>query len=113
MAVRVYCVDPSALLNQIKLRLREGGIDTWEVDSDGDFTHSPPQWKNKAWFRPRIEAGRIVFRILAPKATQISRSVYGVYHGRLIEMLVTHFDASFSTAEATALAVSGVDIVVG
>jgi hypothetical protein len=113
MSVRVHCNDPSALLNQINQKVREGSIDTWTIDSDGDFTHSPAQWKNKAWFRPRIETGQILFRIIPAKGTRITKAVYGVFHGRFIEMLISHFDEDFSVVTATALAVTGTDVVVG
>jgi len=33
----------------------------------------------------------------------LTRMVYGFYHGHFIEMLLTHFDGAFSTANATAL----------
>jgi len=107
MAVRVFCNDPSGLLRKVKASIRDGAIDTWSVDSDGDFTHTPEQWKNRAWFRPAIFDDKLVFNILGPRSTPISKTVYGVYHGRLIEMLVTHFDDQFSRASATALASSG------
>lgn len=31
------------------------------------------------------------------------KEIYGIYHGRFIEMLLSHFDDSFSNASATAL----------
>jgi hypothetical protein len=107
MAVRVFSENPRDLLAAVKASIRDGSIDTWSVDADGDFTHTPDQWKNRAWFRPVISEEKIVFNILAPKSKPISRSVYGVYHGRLIEMLLVHFDQEFSRASATALPVSG------
>ncbi|ERJ35113.1 hypothetical protein L810_2257 [Burkholderia sp. AU4i] len=32
----------------------------------------------------------------------MTKVVYGVYHGRFLEMLLAHFDHSFSNATATA-----------
>jgi hypothetical protein len=32
----------------------------------------------------------------------MTKTIYGVYHGRFIEMLLTHFDNEFSAASATA-----------
>jgi hypothetical protein len=107
MAVRVFCRNPNELLGKIKASAQSGSLETWTVDSDGDFTHSPAQWKNSAWLRPRIEDDRIVFNILAPTGTRMDRTVYAVYHGRFIEMLLGHFDLEFNRATATALPVSG------
>jgi hypothetical protein len=107
MAVNVQCSEPQELLNGIRKAIRDGSIETWLVDSDGDFTHAPTQWKHKAWFRPRVTDDRLIFNILAPRGTDMTRTVYGVYHGRLIEMLLTHFDLKFARACATALATTG------
>ena len=107
MSVRVFCKSPGALLNSIKARISDGSIETWSVDSDGDFTHSPEQWRNKAWLRPALFADRVVFRIIPPKGTSISKAVYAVFHGRFIEMLLRHFDLEFERATATALPADG------
>jgi hypothetical protein len=40
----------------------------------------------------------------------MTKVIYGVYHGRFIEMLLTHFDDSFTSATATAQKESNVDI---
>lgn len=107
MAVNVLGSEPQELLTAIRKAIRAGSIVTWLVDSDGDFTHAPEQWKHKAWFRARVTEDRIIFNILAPRNTDMTRAVYAVYHGRLIEMLLTHFDLKFTRAFATALATSG------
>ena len=110
MAVRVQCSDPEALLNRIRRAIREGAIETWSLDSDGDLTHSAEQWRNKAWFRPKISEELLTFNILTRRGKRMSRTIYGVYHGRLVEMLLVHFDEAFTRATATALPVSG-DVV--
>jgi len=110
MAVIVITETPGALLRSMKEAMRNGNVDTWSVDSDGDFTHTPAQWNKKAWFRPAVEEGRLVCRILTPQGQTMSRVVYGIYHGRFIEMLLTHFDTMFEDARATALAQLG-DVV--
>jgi hypothetical protein len=107
MAIVVTTSKPGTLLADIRGAIDAGAIDTWAYDKDGDFTHSPDQWKNQAWFRPVVQAERLVFRIIPPKSTHISRTVYGVYHGRFIEMLLSHFDLSFSRAVASALPEQG------
>ena len=107
MAVRVFCSDPSGLLNLIKAAIRKGTVETWSLDDDGDFTHNPPQWRYKAWLRPKIEADKLTLHILGRKGPRMSGVTYGVYHGRFIEMLLTHFDTKFTRASATALPVEG------
>jgi len=107
MAVNVFCDNPIDLLNKIKASIHDGSIETWLIDKDSDLTHSPAQWKNQAWFRPTVGAGKLVFYIIGPQSKRMSRTVYGVYHGRLIEMLLTHFDLQFSRASATALPTTG------
>ncbi|HEX9241095.1 MAG TPA: hypothetical protein VF875_01505 [Anaeromyxobacter sp.] len=106
MAVIVYTTDPRGLLAAIREAIQAQSIRTWQVDSDGDFTHTAEQWENRSWMRPRVLEDRLVFNILAPRGVQISRATYGVYHGRFIEMLVTHFDSRLERAVATALATS-------
>jgi hypothetical protein len=107
MAVRVFCKSPSALLNNIKAKINDGSIDTWTVDADGDFTHSPAQWKKQAWLRPALFENRITFRIFPPKGKPVTRVIYGVFHGRFVEMLLTHFDLEFDRVTATALPADG------
>jgi hypothetical protein len=110
MAVIVHVPNPRDLLTAIAFDITSGAIETWSVDTDGDFTHSPEQWRNKAWFRPQVSSDRILFSILTPKNTRMNKVVYGVYHGRFIEMLLTHYDLKFQRAEATALPIVG-DVV--
>lgn len=104
MAIRIFCDNPRKLLTEIRSAIENEEITTWKVDSDGDFTHAPEQWRNKAWLRPRILDDRILFNILGSKTRTLSRVTYGVYHGRFIEMLLSHFDKEFERATATALA---------
>lgn len=111
MAIRVQCSDPDGLLDDIKTAIKDHTVETWSIDSDGDLTHAAEQWKNKAWFRPKVSEERmLVFNILTPRGKRMSRTVYGVYHGRLIEMLLVHFDEHFARVSATALPASG-DVV--
>ncbi len=102
MAIIIKTNAPSSLLDAIKKEIDEGKIETWSYDSDGDFTHTPEQWKFKAWLRPKIYNGELRFGILKNNKVDLSTVVYGVYHGRFIEMLLNHFDQKFSTALATA-----------
>jgi hypothetical protein len=110
MAVRVFCPNPGGLLQKLKAAIRSGSIQTWQLDSDGDFTHSPEQWRNLAWFRPVVQPDRIVFKILARTGTVMSKTTYAIYHGRFVEMMLAHFDEESSRISATSLPADG-DIV--
>jgi hypothetical protein len=98
---------PHELLALLKRLIDLGTIKTWTYDSDGDFTHATPQWTRKAWLRPKVREGELVFNILAPKGLGMSKSVYGIYHGRFIETVLSHADTEFDRAYATALAAPG------
>lgn len=107
MAVTAFTKTPQTLLNSIKAAIREKKVETWTLDKDGDFTHSPEQWKNKAWLTPRVEEGKLVFWILGTKTSKMSSTVYAVYHGRFIEMLLAHFDEQLGSVTASALPITG------
>ncbi len=92
MAVLVKTATPLTLLRKIKSSIDDGLIETWEYDEDGDFTHSPDQWRYKAWLRPVKTDDGIAFGILSPRDTDLSTVDYAVYHGRFAEMLLAHFD---------------------
>lgn len=98
--------NPQGLLAAMKKAIDQGHVATWKYDTDGDFTHSPDQWRGKAWLRPKVVAGELQFGILFPRGEQATKEVYAVYHGRFIEMAMTHFDNSFRKASGTAQAVT-------
>lgn len=102
MALVINTSNPTALLSAIKKAIDDKKIETWFYDSDGDFTHTPDQWKFQAWLRPVVAPGVLIFGLLGKKDVVMTKLIYGVYHGRFIEMLLTHFDNDFSAASATA-----------
>jgi hypothetical protein len=101
MAIIVKTNNPSGLLKAIYKAIDDNEVETWAYDADKDFTHIPPQWKNKAWLRPEVHIGELRFGIMGQKDVRMSKTIYGVYHGRFIEMLLTHFDTDFTLATAT------------
>lgn len=100
MAIFVETPDAKVLLSQIKAAIDAGRVDTWEYDADGDFTHSAQQWIRKAWLRPTASSDGLRLRIIAPQGGTITNAIYGVYHGRFIEMLLTHFRSTVSSVSA-------------
>lgn len=103
MAVNFETADPYKLLAAFKKAIDDGHVVTWAYDKDGDFTHVPDQWKNKAWLRPVIFSGRLTLNFVGNTKIKTSKAVYGVYHGRFIESMLTHCDGLFSTGTATAM----------
>jgi hypothetical protein len=108
MAIRIKASDPQALLDTIKRAIDRGHVRTWEYDAQGDFTHTPQQFKGQAWLRPSTAvAGELRFYIIRTQGITPTRAIYGIYHGRFIEVLLTHFFASFDPAWPTTSPVAG------
>ncbi|KQT57472.1 MULTISPECIES: hypothetical protein [unclassified Aureimonas] len=110
MSVTFMTSNPKALLAKFKKAIDEKDVATWSYDGDGDFTHDTDQWRSKAWMRPELLSDRLNFSILAPKDGGMTKTVYGIYHGRLIECFLSHFDDAFVSGAATAK-VSGKDSI--
>jgi len=103
MTIRIRTTDPTGLLNAIKLAIRNGQIETWSYDSDDDFTHTAKQWNLQAWLRPSISTEALVLSIFTPPGVTLTKEVYGIYHGRFIEMVLVHFDDKFEEAIASSI----------
>jgi hypothetical protein len=110
MALRAFTDNPQALLDAIKKAIENGEIETWKLDSDGDLTHGSQQWGGRAWMRPKVLEDRLLFNIIGSTEDKMSRTLYGVYHGRLMQTLLTHFDTKMKTVSATALGTTGDNI---
>jgi hypothetical protein len=94
--IEIKTEDPRILVSKINEAIRGGQIITWILDEDGDYTHSLDQWRNKAWLRcsyDEYDETLLRFIIIEPRTLKLSKAVYGVYHGRFAEMLLTHFDS--------------------
>jgi hypothetical protein len=107
MSVRAFTDDANGLLTKIKKLINQGRIDTWVYDKDGDFTHTPPQWKTKAWFRPQVKPDMLRLVIFNNKNATLTREIFAVYHGRFIEMLIAHVPDDFESLSASPNPVSG------
>lgn len=102
MALYFITSNPNQLLTDFKKAIDDHKVDTWAYDKDGDFTHTPPQWKNLAWLHPEVQSDRLALFIIKPQAKAIGKELYAVYHGRFIESMVRHFDELVSRGIATA-----------
>lgn len=102
MSIRLLTETPNKLLSTFKKAIDDGHVDTWQYDSDGDFTHTPAQWKGLAWLRPSVvEKERLIFKIIRPQGSTVPTEVYAVYHGRFIESMISHCKDLFTDARAT------------
>ena len=113
MSIIVRTSRPQRLLKMIKRAIDNDEVVTWTQHDDGDFTHCAEQWDERAWLRPKVnvEEGKLSFEILFVEGEDDEEEdleeeedydvVYGIYHGRFIEMLLTHFSECFSSVSAT------------
>ncbi len=81
----------------------EGEVSAWEYDEDGDLTCSTGKWKGEAWFRPEVAAGVLQLWLLVPDDEPMPEQIYGVYHSRLIRVLLTSFSEYFAALTVTVL----------
>ena len=106
MAIHLYSDNLQGLLDALCEAIDNGDAVTWEYDDDGDFTHSPEQWKNEAWLHPEVENDALLLTIFPPKEAKITSEVYAVYHGRFVEFALNHADHLFTKVEVSAQAES-------
>jgi len=104
MSIKFITSTPNNLLSTFKKAIDNKEVVTWAYDGAGDFTHvtESNQWKNKAWLRPKIETGQLVFGIVKSKSVTLTYEIYSVYHGRFIESMISHCNKLFTSGTATA-----------
>jgi hypothetical protein len=100
MAINFNTANPSNLLAAFKKAIDDKKIVTWSYDTDGDFTHTPEQWKKRAWLRPRISNGVLSLTFIPSQRENTTWEVYSVYHGRFMESMMVHCHDLFSEASA-------------
>ena len=110
MAILISASNPRALLDKIYAAIDEKKIETWAYDKDRDFVHSPQQWAHQAWLRPTVKPDQLILGILGPKSVVMSRVVYAVYHGRFVEMVLTHFDIDTKDFRVTPFKLTPYDV---
>ena len=95
MAIVIQCSNPAGLLADLRRGISQGTIRTWEETEKDLFTHTPKQWNREAWFTPKILRDGIAFGILKRKDRDLTREIYGIYHGRFTEELIIHLSRYF------------------
>jgi len=108
MSIYVKTANPRKLVDDINEKINNSAINTWSIDKDGDYTHTAQQWQFHAWVHPIVETERVVFAIWGRVSEDMSVVDYAIYHGRFVEMLLTHFDHQCTKIEVSCLA-SGYD----
>jgi len=103
MSLSFKTSNPQALLSAFKKAIDDEHIVTWSYDAAGDFTHTPPQWRYRAWLRPAIGLGELNLFMVPRKDSRISSEEYAIYHGRYAEAMLAHFDRLFWECSATAM----------
>ena len=101
MSIKFPTGTPQGLLDEIREAIDSGEVRSWSYDTEGDFTHDSTQWRDRAWLRPTVNAGALNFEVVKNKDLGLSKQVNGLYHGRFIDMLLTHFSDKISTVTAT------------
>lgn len=109
MSTHFFTDKAKSLLSAFNAKIgqteQEGKITTWEKITHDDttyYTHKSTEWRNEAFFLPKIESDKLTFNIIKPKGKDITTAAYGYYHGHLIETFLNHFDDVFSSADASA-----------
>jgi hypothetical protein len=103
MAINFATTTPNKLLAAFKKAIDDKKVLTWAYDKDGDFYHTPEQWKDKAWLRPSVLDGQMLTLNYLTRTTTTSKPDYAVYHGRFIETMLSHCDELFTTGSATSM----------
>lgn len=113
MAIIIKNKKPQLLLKQLNIAINNGDIHTWCVDEDGDYTISRFQWFQHAWFRPYIDdnKGFLIFGIVQSSVYPMTQQLYGVYHGRFVATLLSHFDYMMDDVEISPMINVDYDIV--
>lgn len=101
MAVHVKTPNPTGLLSAIYKEIDSKKVETWSYNAQKHLFHTPQQWRNRAYLHPEVKQGELILWFKSSENV-FSREVYSVYHGRFIEMLISHLAADFSIAIAAA-----------
>ena len=102
MAINFQTTNAAALLAAFKKAIDDKEVVTWAYDAEGDFYHTPEQWRQAGWLRPSVYSNQLTMNFVGRNNRKTSRADYGVLHGRFIESMLTHCDHLFSIGAATA-----------
>lgn len=113
MAIIIKTKNPNQLLQSLNDAIENREILTWMVDDDGDYTITRDQWQYHAWMKPYIkqEDGILCFGIVQSRKFEMTKDLYGIYHGRFVATLLSHFDTLMDDIQVTPLLLKNIDLV--
>lgn len=112
MAIIIKSKNPQKILDLFIDNIIKHNIVTWLIDSDGDFTIANAKWTYKAWMRPIIqeESNMLVFGFVSSKKYNITKGLYGIYHGRMAVTLLANYDELITSIEIKPHLDSSIDV---
>lgn len=110
MAIIIKTQNVQKLIDSLNNSIKNREILTWMIDSDGDYTIVRDQWRYHAWFRCYNKEERIIFGIVQSRKFLMTRDLYGIYSGRFVATLLSHFDSLMDDIHVTPLLLKGYDI---
>lgn len=112
MAIIIKTNNPRKLIKALNEAIDNREILTWSVDQEGDYTIARDQWRYHAWFRHKVlEPNTLTFGIVQSRKYKMTRDLYGIYHGRFLATLLSHFDHLMDDINVTPLLIHNIDIV--
>jgi hypothetical protein len=113
MALIVHTTRPNHLLVDFEAALKRERISGWRMeqhDQQTRFYYDGPGIADDACFEVEVESGRLLFRLhLCPEAQHSFFFLSGLYHGRLLEALLSSFYMLIDSVEYQAEAVEQVE----
>jgi len=98
MPISFSSSSATLLLSSIKSAIDKDTVKTWAYDSDGDFYHKATQYDRKGFLKPTVDGSKLSLNYIPLKdLSQVPTDIKGVLYGRFLEMMINHFEASFST----------------
>ncbi len=103
MAIIIETDYIDSIYNGLIEKIHSGQIKTWIIDNDKDITIANMRWRNKAWFKikKKPENNQLLFGIIPSRRNEMSKALYGIFHGRLISTLLAHFDEEIEDIRVT------------
>lgn len=97
MGIIVSTKKASGLIASLKTEIKSGNAHTWvhgiRPTAPRDyFTHNGEgnRFLNFASFAPSVISEGVVFNLFSPGGKPVEYGIWGVYHGRFVELLLNH-----------------------
>ncbi len=90
MAVIAKTSRSADYLAWLKTEIGNGGISSWNIDSDGDFCHEAKQVKGKCCFRPEVLDSSLKFNIRWYKGVEKDLELHAELHAHAVRLFMIH-----------------------